>query len=222
MKNQTEFQKGIELKRQGKFEEAIAAYRRSIETNPGFSWTYYMLGETLAELGRLEEAVSSYKKAIALNSEPDCFHSKLEQALNQLDCQDVKGLVNSNSKTSNLDEIQAPIKGELETKGQVNHAFLSMSRKFWNVNSMQEAMFDRVITGPEFNRLPLEKKIELWEKSAVASVEQILQDIPVKQEWKVLDIGCGVGRCIKPMRDLFLEVDGVDISAKMIEFAKEY
>jgi tetratricopeptide (TPR) repeat protein len=103
VKNQTDFQTGIELKRQGQFEEAIAAYRRSIETNPGFSWTYYELGEALAELGRLEEAVSSYKQAIALNSVPDCFHSKLEQVLNQLGCQDVKGLVDSKEKSSNKD-----------------------------------------------------------------------------------------------------------------------
>ncbi len=222
MKKETEFQRGTKLQRQGKFDEAITAYRRSIEINPNFSWTYYKLGETFTELGRLEEAVSSYQQATALNSDSDCFRSKLEQVLNQLGCQDVKGLVNSNEKISNLDDTQVPIGGEFKTKEQVNHVFLSNSREFWNVNSMYEAMFDRVITDPEINRLPLEKKIELWEKSAIVSVQQILQDIPVKQEWKVLDIGCGVGRCIKPMRDMFLEVDGVDISHKMIEFAKQY
>src|SRR6185503_12645704 len=41
-------------------------------------------------------------------------------------------------------------------------------------------------------------------------------------KWSILEVGCGVGRVIKPLRERFARVDGVDISTQMIEFARQY
>ena len=38
---------------------------------------------------------------------------------------------------------------------------------------------------------------------------------------RALDVGCGTGRCMEPLVDLGLRVDGVDISERMIPFAQK-
>ena len=37
-----------------------------------------------------------------------------------------------------------------------------------------------------------------------------------------LDFACGPGRMVKRMKNLFKEVDGCDISARLLEFARKY
>ncbi|MDY7004765.1 MAG: methyltransferase domain-containing protein, partial [Cyanobacteriota bacterium] len=105
---------------------------------------------------------------------------------------------------------------------QINTAQLSFQRQFWNVNSLEEAMFERVITDEKINGMSPSEKILAWQNSILTSTEKIIQGIPIKPEWKVLEIGCGVGRLIQPLRKIFAQVDGVDISEKMIQFAKQY
>lgn len=104
----------------------------------------------------------------------------------------------------------------------VNREFLDKQREFWNVRTMEEAMFKRVYTDPAINRLPAEEKIALWNKSVNSSINRLLDGIPAKHDWKVLEIGCGVGRLIKPLRQRFAAVDGVDIAENMIDFARQY
>lgn len=104
----------------------------------------------------------------------------------------------------------------------VNQAFLSKEREFWNVNSLYEAMFSRVFTSSEIDKMTLQEKIAAWEESQNTSVKQVLEGIPSQPEWKILEIGCGVGRIIKPLREMFAQVDGVDIAENMIQFAKKY
>ncbi|OCR01907.1 hypothetical protein BCD67_05330 [Oscillatoriales cyanobacterium USR001] len=107
-------------------------------------------------------------------------------------------------------------------KVKVNQEFLSKQREFWNVDSLHEAMFSRVFTSEEVDKLTLTEKIAAWDHSAKVSVEQMLENIPTQPNWKVLEIGCGVGRVVKPMRELFAQVDGVDISDNMIQFGHQY
>lgn len=105
---------------------------------------------------------------------------------------------------------------------EVNQEFLLKQREFWNVESIDEAMFSRVFTCEKIDKMTFEERIAAWENSAKASVQQILEDLPSQPNWKVLEIGSGVGRVVKPMRELFAQVDGVDISENMIQFAHQY
>ncbi|MCH2048239.1 MAG: methyltransferase domain-containing protein [Trichodesmium sp. ALOHA_ZT_67] len=110
--------------------------------------------------------------------------------------------------------------GEIQFK--INHGQLEMQRHFWNVNSLDEAMFGRVLAYNGMDTLSPEEKKQAWEKSIENWVPQIMEGIPTKPEWKVLEIGCGVGRLIKYLRAKFARVDGVDISENMIQFARQY
>jgi tetratricopeptide (TPR) repeat protein len=70
-----------QLQRIGKLAAAIAEYRRSIELNPNYAWSYYNLANTLAKQGHLAEAVAEYRKAVKLNPNSLCFHAALAKAL---------------------------------------------------------------------------------------------------------------------------------------------
>jgi spermidine synthase len=60
---------GISLAGNGRFEEAIAEFRRALELDPGNSQVESDLGMTLAASGNLDEAIEHLEKALAL--EPD-------------------------------------------------------------------------------------------------------------------------------------------------------
>ena len=59
--------------------------------------------------------------------------------------------------------------------------------------------------------------------SGEREAEQVLlNDVVVPPEATVLEIGCGIGRLLRPMAARFQRVIGFDVSAKMIEQSHEY
>ncbi|MHB8809616.1 MAG: tetratricopeptide repeat protein [Desulfobulbaceae bacterium] len=57
----------VELKRAGKFADAVTHYRETIRLDPGFVEAYYNLGNVLMLQGDLQQAVRSYRQAVELN-----------------------------------------------------------------------------------------------------------------------------------------------------------
>ncbi|RQH49055.1 methyltransferase domain-containing protein [Okeania hirsuta] len=109
-----------------------------------------------------------------------------------------------------------------KTQFQINHGQLEIQRYFRKVNSLDEAMFERVLAYKGTDTVSPEEKKQVRKELMEIWVPQILEGIPVKPEWKVLEIGCGVGHLIKYLREKFARVDGVDISENMIQFARQY
>jgi len=56
-------------------------------------------------------------------------------------------------------------------------------------------------------------------KPGLQSVLHAMSNVP--GDLRVLDVGCGVGRSMEALVDVGLRVDGVDISARMIHFARQ-
>jgi cyclopropane fatty-acyl-phospholipid synthase-like methyltransferase len=52
--------------------------------------------------------------------------------------------------------------------------------------------------------------------------EHVLDGLPVSPAWRVLEIGCGVGRLVKPLARRVARVVGVDLSEEMVRRAREY
>ena len=75
---------GNSLQESGRFDEAVAAYKKAIELNPNFSWSYHSLGDVLLKLEKWEEAVAAYKKAVELNPEFSWSYHNLGDALLKL------------------------------------------------------------------------------------------------------------------------------------------
>ncbi|MEG4629820.1 tetratricopeptide repeat protein [Microcoleus sp. AR_TQ3_B6] len=75
---------GNSLQEKGRFDEAVAAYKKAIELNPNFSWSYHSLGDVLLKLEKWEEAVAAYKKAVELNPDFSWSYHNLGDALLKL------------------------------------------------------------------------------------------------------------------------------------------
>ena len=62
---------GPALEKSGRYDEAIAVARRSIELQPGNSLAHYNLGCVLLKQGKHGDAAAAYRKSLALNPEYD-------------------------------------------------------------------------------------------------------------------------------------------------------
>lgn len=66
------------LNKLGRMEEAIEAYRNSLEIRQSFSDAWYSLGNCLAEVGRDEDAITAFTNAITI--EPDLIAARENKA----------------------------------------------------------------------------------------------------------------------------------------------
>jgi SAM-dependent methyltransferase len=52
--------------------------------------------------------------------------------------------------------------------------------------------------------------------------EQVLDGLAVSRDWAVLEIGCGIGRLLKPLSKRVRRAVGVDLSEEMVRRGREY
>ena len=64
------FRQGLTLSKQGRWKEALAAYKESLRLNPGNAQTYLNLGFVYYELGYDREAQEAFDKASKLQARP--------------------------------------------------------------------------------------------------------------------------------------------------------
>jgi len=79
------FAKGVELLRGGRFGDAIGAFRRAVDFDPGDSWSHNNLAIALLKSGELEEATAVFQRAILLNPDFAESHENRAAALTQLE-----------------------------------------------------------------------------------------------------------------------------------------
>tara|TARA_B110000977_G_scaffold100673_1_gene132115 strand:+ start:1 stop:1656 length:1656 start_codon:yes stop_codon:yes gene_type:complete len=72
---------GNALQDQGKLEEAIEAYNKSIAIKPDNAEAYYSMGNTLRQQGKLEEAIEAYNKALAIKPDYVEAHNNMGATL---------------------------------------------------------------------------------------------------------------------------------------------
>ena len=60
------FMKGNALSRQGHFEEAVEAYKRSVKNNPNATVAYFNLGLAYKNLNRLGDAATAFERTVEL------------------------------------------------------------------------------------------------------------------------------------------------------------
>jgi tetratricopeptide (TPR) repeat protein len=72
---------GNSLARQGKFAEAIAAYREAIRIDPNLAIFHCALGDALVGQNDLDEAIVAYRQALRLNPNLPVTHANLGNAL---------------------------------------------------------------------------------------------------------------------------------------------
>jgi tetratricopeptide (TPR) repeat protein len=85
MDNEDYHKLGNSMQASGRFDDAVAAYKKAIELNPDFSWSYHGLGDVLLKLERWENAVAAYTKAVELNPDFSWSFHNLGDALLKLE-----------------------------------------------------------------------------------------------------------------------------------------
>jgi tetratricopeptide (TPR) repeat protein len=61
------FDKGVDLCKQGKYDDGIKAYNEAIEINPNIAFTWNNKAEALNRIGKYDEAINASNKAIELD-----------------------------------------------------------------------------------------------------------------------------------------------------------
>jgi protein O-mannosyl-transferase len=72
---------GLALADEGRFDEAIVQYRKSLEINPSDAEAHNYLGMALAACRRLDEAIACYRKALEIKPNAARAHNNLGNAL---------------------------------------------------------------------------------------------------------------------------------------------
>ncbi len=75
---------GIELWKQGRWDEAIAEYRKAIAISPQYADLYFVLANALLVQGKADEAAEAFRTTLALRPDFRYAHTNLGMALQRL------------------------------------------------------------------------------------------------------------------------------------------
>ena len=198
---------GIARRAQGKPVEAEAAYRKAIELNGAHVDAYHNLGILMSRLGRTREAVLCHYRVITLY--PD--HPEARRRLAMAHC-----------ALGEVDKAIAIYREWLEREPDnaiVQHLLAACTGQDVPARASDgciETMFDRF--SEHFEETLSELKYQ-----APRLVAALLEDsgkLPTKS-LDILDAGCGTGLCGPLIAPWARRLTGVDLSAGMLEQAKE-
>jgi predicted TPR repeat methyltransferase len=195
---------GAVYKDLGQFDASIEAFSRALTIQPDYADAYNNKGLVLKDQGKLEEAIKAYNKALAIKPDhADAYYNmgnalqeqgKLEEAIEAYN----KALTIKPDEVE-LQYIVASLTGKTTT---------SAPKKYI------ENLFD------EYSKT--------FEQSLVGKLEyktpKLLADIIVKERGSgslgsVLDLGCGTGLMGVEIKDYCSNLEGIDLSKKMLALA---
>ncbi len=95
------YERGNALYDQGKFKEAVAAYRKAVQLNPNYLNAYVGLGNALDDSGNPKDAIATYMKAISLKPDEAIIYYNLGITQNRL--KDYEAAIVAFRKATELD-----------------------------------------------------------------------------------------------------------------------
>jgi len=231
---------GIVLRNLGKLEEAIEAYTKALSLKPGYAQALNNIGVALQDQGKLDQAIVAFNKSLSINPDYAEAHHNLGNALKkqgQLD-KAVMAFSKALSIKPGYADTYNNMGNTLKEQGEINKAVeaytkaLSIKPDYGSARHMVSAL-----TGKKTETAPREYVETLFdgyssnfENSLVTKLEYkipnliselILQKEPYKSLGSVLDLGCGSGLVGPEIRGYCSQLEGIDLSSKMLELAKK-
>jgi predicted TPR repeat methyltransferase len=185
---------------------AIAECRQALAERPGYALAFNTLGAALGKVGRLEDAIASLRRAISLRLDYANAYHNLGNVLDQA--------------------------GRVDEAKRAYHAALRINP------TLEEARFNLAALGdiPPPSCTPRPYLVRLFDSYAPSFdqhlVEALDYQVPEKLHQAILaarpeataldiiDLGCGTGLVGQHFRGVAGRLAGIDISARMIQWAK--
>jgi len=230
---------GNVLKDQGKLEEAIEAYKKALSLKPDYAEAYNNMGNALMDQGKLEGSTEAYKKALSLKPDYADAHYNIGNVLK--DQGKLEGSTVAYKKALSLKPDYADAyynmglvlkdQGKLEEAIEAYKKALSLKPDYAEASHILSAL-----TGKTTKSAPREYVENMFDRYAYkfdqSLVEKLSYDIPkvitqlaVEKHGSgslgsILDLGCGTGLAGEKIRSHCTNLEGIDLSKKMLEVAK--
>ena len=197
---------GATLRGLGRLDEAVASYRHAIMLKPNLAEAHHNLGNALKELGRLDAAEASYRCAIVLKPNYAEAQYNLGATLQQL---------------GRLEESEASYRHAIALKSdyaEAKHMLASLTGETTHSapRTYVENLFDEYASKFDHSLVDnLEYKIPK------KIVEMILKNHSGEMLGSILDLGCGTGLTGVEIKKYCMNIEGIDLSARMLEKARK-
>jgi predicted TPR repeat methyltransferase len=192
--------------RAGEYEQAVRHYGVATRIKPDFADAFVALGNALADLGRTAEAKESYQRALAISPNYADVHFNLGLlAMHKGELSEAidwcKRAIQLGARSPMASHVLAALRGE--DAGPLPSALVT-------------SLFDDYASRFDTNL------VDTLSYSAPRSMREAVGQVTHSNRrfQHALDLGCGTGLIGAHFRDVVTEIDGVDLSAKMLEQAR--
>jgi len=231
---------GNTLQELGRLDEAEESYVQAIVLKPDYPEAHYNLGKTLQELDRLEEAEASYRQTILLKPDSAQGHYNLGLSLQQLG--KLKEAEASYRQTILLKPDFASAHCNLgfmfKNQGRLVEAEVSYKKALEiNPDYPQAIHLLASLTGETSNFAPLTYVENLFDGYASTFDNSLVHKLQYKMPkmivemickihcgeilGSVLDLGCGTGLTGLEIKKYCTNLEGIDISNRMLDKARK-
>jgi len=231
---------GATLKELGRLNEAQASYTQAIALKPDFAEAHSNLGATLKELGRLHEAEASCRQAIALKPDFAEAHSNLGATLKELSrygeaeasCRQAIGLKPDYAEAHSNLGVTLKFLGRLEEAEASLRRAIVLKPDYPSAKHMLAALTgEQTATAPQdyveglFDNFAAKFESSLVDnleyKIPRVIAEMIIKDSKFDSLGSIMDLGCGTGLVGMEIKQFCEHLEGIDLSEKMLDKAKE-
>jgi predicted TPR repeat methyltransferase len=231
---------GITLQKLGRLDEAEVSYTQAIVFKPDYAEAHSNLGATLQELGRLDEAEASYTQAIVLKPDYTEAHNNLGVMLQEQGRLDEAeaSLRQAIALIPDYAEAHNNLGITLQRLGRLEEAIASLNKAIVNRPDFADAKHmlaaftgETTATAPrDYVEGLFDNYAAKFEGSLVDNLEykipKVIAEIIIKDSkfdllGSIMDLGCGTGLFGVEINQFCKHLEGIDLSQKMLDKAKE-
>jgi predicted TPR repeat methyltransferase len=197
---------GAALRDQGNQDGAIESYKQAINIDPNCAEAYNNIGNIYKDAGNLDSAIENYQIAIELDPVLFAAHNNLGISLERSG--KTEAAVKSFKQARKLDPENASIRHIISA--------LTGQQTPSAPNDFVEGLFDSYAV--KFDQSLVEQ--------LKYNVPKLVADLVLKDQdgaplGSIMDLGCGTGLAGVELKDFCQEIEGIDLSKKMLAKARQ-
>lgn len=198
---------GSALQAAGRLDEAVASYQRALGINPDFALACNNLGNALRLQGRMDESVAAFRRALEID--PGYTDAWVNLAVTEQAREQPEEAARCYQRALELDPAHGPARHMLAAlRGEQTRA--APAEHVAHLFDEYASRFDRHLVDTLGYSMPALLRAEIDRLTDAAAAFD-----------NAIDLGCGTGLAGVAFRPLVRRLSGVDLSARMIDKARE-